>query len=852
MTDLTDGETYDVAVTLYDTSSSVICTGEESVTHSASSTQKISPECSFSESDARNNAVFAFVYKLINDGGVSYEDIDKYFAVDFGIYDGLSRDQFMAEFIEDSYDHDFFEFDEAVELESVQVTELSVDTDGISEVLIQLSFSDGTVDTERVWMTEELGQWVLAGNGRLYEVNMQPVSVYQIDAEGNEEFKAGVMADLYDAEGNVANVSVSSESGVISGFLFEHISDCEDCDSLEISSPSQSFLISDLGYRVMGLINYTSSDPDVTDPMFTLENFYTDSSSDTFDYTVYGTLDKTEELSTDFFIELGSAESRNLYHYMNEEVTVNFTDPYWFDPVKIEVEVSVSDTYGNHDYIDMLVTVDKNYFVVDLGSELNFTPESGTLFITAYDSSGKTYMTVYELYYDESEAVPADSSALTMVSFDGKSTYDSDAVVMDTGYLVCGTSYDDSTEEMFATLVMYDESNGFAGYKIGTDSSDMISGCYSIEMIESGTSSYEGHTYVVGDTENYNTAVIFIDDDGTVLWSKTIASVDGATAHDAVIINDENLLVLMSGSYSMFILEFEPDGDLIGEYEIAMSGSYSGSSIYPVKSGIDNSGKLVIVGYFNNYGSAYPYVIATDTAFSTYGIYALELTDAYGDPAYMSSFEDVTFTADGTYLMSGFTGDYDGGDIVLAELYPDFDLFGYFIMDNYSTAEVPADNVSVELLDSNDSLLLTANISTTDSVWEYTQFIRMTSTSSGFDIDWQTSLQEDVSYFFVNDINTDSSGNIAFFGRTFDLVNDVIGLLFGGMNSDGTITDATLTDQLPDLGFRDYQTEVSPVSGAEITIGTASGSEFSVYLADAAAYLEPMSITEKNMLPFNQ
>ncbi|PLX66646.1 MAG: hypothetical protein C0602_11285 [Denitrovibrio sp.] len=851
-----DGQTYGFTLRVYDKSEALACEGSATIEYSSSLDQEIAIDCAFSEADTINNTIFNFIYTMMESDFVTADDIDKYIAVDFGIERGETREEFIEELLIDAVSDDFFNFESYVELLSVNATEVSVSADGVSEMLLDFYFSDGTIDHERIYMTEELGSWVIVGDGRLYEAELTPAAVYQIDVNGATEFKSGIMADFYDPKGLVTDITVSAYNGFTSDFYFEPIADCTDCDSIEIVTPNQSFLLNGLQYHFMAFDNYTSSDTAITDPMFTIDTSYVDSSSETFDYTIYGTLLPADMLTAGYFITLNSTASTNLYDYESGPVTLHFSRPsYTVD--MIEVEVDVYDSFGNYNQTDMAVTNDKDYFVLDISNLMTyFTPEGGTIRITAFDSEGKAFMTVYELDYDDTAIPETDPSALAMVYAADEISYGHDAAIYEEGFIICGITYNSTSDgAVYPSIVNGDANGNVTGYMISTDISDIMYTCDGVNIITDSTNPQYGYTYLVGSTDNYNVAVILVDDTGSVVWSKVFTDSNGFGSYfvDSDIINDENLLILLDGE-NPYIIEIDPAGSLIGQYEMALDGTYSGSSYYlsTKKMFVDpDSNKVLVTGAFFDGSVLNPMFIYIEPSFSAFNIVATEYTDSVGDPAYESVFEGVAFTATGNLLFSGYVGDYYGGDILLAEFDGDSFTFNYEIFDNYTTDGSEANAVSLVNSMTPGSYFLKANISTVRTTNDYTQFMKLSSDTSGFTVDWQTSIYEDVSYFDTQGIATDDADNIAFFGSAYDLTNDIIGVLYGGMNADGTITDATLVDQLPGLAVRDSGTGIYPLPDVAVTGGTMSTNSYSVSLADASATFVEKSITEVDLLPLN-
>ncbi|MGD9807847.1 MAG: hypothetical protein AB7E76_07600 [Deferribacterales bacterium] len=377
------------------------CTGSTSVLIAENEENTATIECVFVDSLAVGNAVYDFVETLMS-ANPTAANIDQYVANDFGTYDGYNRAQFIADLL----DEPGFAFtDPTVQLESVEVF-TGVARAAATESLIKFHFSDGSVAEEYVGLVKEDGKWKLTGNGKLYEADINTQAYYIIPHSASPPaslFYSGVATEFYDPANVVSGIDVSA-TPMSETYSFVRAT-CTDCDGFTIDYPytlDTPYFFSD---HYIDLFEGGANAAVAADQQYTLNTTYTNSTQDTFNLTAYGKPVQTSLLDTTYFPLLPSTTSQNIAEYIaNASYTFTLIKPTAYDAQLIEIDLQYRDYYGNYGDIEGLIPLNANTFTVDFSELAGSFITDASVFISAYDSEGRVFTTVIELYYDAGTA----------------------------------------------------------------------------------------------------------------------------------------------------------------------------------------------------------------------------------------------------------------------------------------------------------------------------------------------------------------------------------------------------------------------------------------------------------------
>lgn len=411
LNNLVQNTTYTFTVTAISDENIQACTGSTSVLISPNATNSATLECNFIDSYAMGNAVFDFV-ELIMQDSVTAEQLDEYVAVDFGVYDGLTREQFIADIIDDS---GFFFTEAGITLTGVEVT-TGVSRAAGTDSLLKFYFSDGTVVREYVTLVKEGGSWKLTGNGKVYEAYLNTQAYYTIPYDGSStpsDFYSGVATEFYDESDIIDSIKVS---GSAMSQDYTYLSDtCVDCDGFYITDPDVYSLPYFFSHHFINLYETTTNPAVAADQEYTISAYFTDNSEDVSTLTAYGKPIQASTLDSSYFPMIPESTSQNMADYiLNSTYTFNIVKPTAYEAESIEVDIEYSDYYGYHDDIEFMVPLTADSFTLDFTGLDGVYVTDAAVFITAYDSDGRAFTTIIELYYDDATAVISSSGYVAL------------------------------------------------------------------------------------------------------------------------------------------------------------------------------------------------------------------------------------------------------------------------------------------------------------------------------------------------------------------------------------------------------------------------------------------------------
>ena len=387
------------------------CTGSTSVLIAKGQENTATIECVFPDNLAVGNAVFNFVETLMSETPTA-ENIDQYVANDFGVYDGYNRAEFIADLIDDP---SFAFTDPTVRLERVEIltgVERAVGTDS----LIKFHFSDGSVAQEYVGLVKEDGKWKLAGNGKRYEADVSTQAYYIIPHSSNPpaNIYSGVSTEFYDPANVVSSINVSAAPmSETYSFMRET---CAGCDGFSIDHPHIYDIPHFFSNHYINLFESGTNPSVAAGQKYTLRTYYSDTTEDEFTLTAYGKPIQTSTLNTGYFAMVPVTTSQNIAEYIaNTHYTFTIIKPTAYDAQLIEINLEYTDYNNTHGQIEGMIPLTANTFTVDFSKLAGQYITDASVFINAYDSEGRVFTTVIELYYD-AENVTLSASGYTALA----------------------------------------------------------------------------------------------------------------------------------------------------------------------------------------------------------------------------------------------------------------------------------------------------------------------------------------------------------------------------------------------------------------------------------------------------
>jgi hypothetical protein len=657
------GATYLFEVSAIGSEGTAVCAGSASIAIIEDETQDVNIDCVFEEVYAMENSVYEFVSLLASSEQLTAEEVDAYIAKDFGLMDGMTREQFIADMTDDPG----FEFVSSdVTLEKIEIVSPKVKGRAdIAESILKMYFSDGTIDTERIVLAKEGENWVLTGNGKKYYSDVYPevVKYGSVDPEfypmgqvyiapdGTEQpsLLTGLSIDVDDDSMIVETVSLSGD-GIPQTAIMK---DSYDMDYFRIdqnySFPfyemQDSFIVYD---TMMG-----KADP-LDGSVYTFATTYTDGTSDTVGLEIFAAPLALSEITEAMFPKVTSPSDFNIANYLDAPITFTYEIPTAFTPYMVEMDVHFSDYDGNHYDNDFWLPLDKTSFTIDFSSVVGFVPTAGTIDITAYDEFGRAYTVYYALYTDYS--TPTDPSEPTgslpyMLKFasDLPTGIEAATVASQDEILYCGFQYDsqNGASAIAGSLSKVDGSSTM--YAI--DGLNAMQSCSSVKVIGAGT--YAGNSYFAGSNIEMMGTIIQIDSTGNLAWAKDYGSSIGSlTIADTELINTDNLAVLATTDTGEIIVAevSSADGTVVRAKAISVANEILRAKTFD----IGPAGEVFIVGYKESYPYNEGLVVALDETWANGVVDSVAFTDTANSNTQVSAvFSDVQFDIDGNAIVSG-------------------------------------------------------------------------------------------------------------------------------------------------------------------------------------------------------
>ncbi|PLX69363.1 MAG: hypothetical protein C0603_00095 [Denitrovibrio sp.] len=829
VTELTIETTYTFNIAAYGADGTEVCSGAANIYITPDVVNQVNLVCSFQETLAMENAVYDFVASAIANGGsLTAAQIDRFVATDFGVMNGMSRTEFIA----DMAAGDLFEFtDTGITLVKVDVIDPTSRAAG-TETFVDFYFSDGSIIREEIWMVEENGEWLLSGNGREYEIELLAEAFHIIDSSGATSTYTGIQTYLSDASGEVVEASITG-TGLSSEYLFEPAT-CTDCDSLVIFSPYNTYSSYSLTDHFMVLSDLMTASTELyNDPVYTLTSTYSDSTTTTDTIKVYGSPVPLSALTAGHFVSIAGTPSQDPNDYASSPVTFTIVRPTAYDARYIDVHFSFNGANGEHLDSEGIVPSNTETFTLDFTS-IDFMPTDAELHMTAFDDEGKAFTTAVLFDFVHGGG----SSYLSNAFYrSGYSMYNNDGIYFDDGsVLMCGSAIMDYND------------TGVSAATFATTTGDAMTKCEGLANIDNGSSANDGYTYFVGSSATDHIIVNYFDNTGSIVWSKSYSdSVADASLYvvDTAIINTDHLLILVQDLDNIYLLELDINGNIIAQKEVRLDGMLAAYKILPKTLSVSPSGAIVISGnYYDGYmtNTQHAVFVVTDSSYSSFAAYSAQYYDVAGSSFVPSSFESAAFTLGGDIIFSGYAVEYSYGDLVISRYDTTESKFYSVVYNNHLVNSMAITGTRVHADNTGLSFYLTAN-----EMYNSLDIMKFTFSASSPTMIWQKNMMDSSIMPEVHAIQTDSSDNLILFGRILYTIDPPDAML-GVISYDGFMPGATLTD-----GFG-YSIRTSPQDIAStiiIATGATSTIIFQEELADADNYLSPITVDKVEYLPLD-
>ncbi|WP_303849579.1 hypothetical protein [Seleniivibrio woodruffii] len=171
--DLLAGETYTFNISAEGEDETIVCSGSTEVEIVPNDTTEAELECRFSGVQSLELAVLNLIKTSFQENA-SYEKLSDYVASDFGVMNGMNREQFITSLTDDA---DEYLFDDNIKPVNVVISEtgLTGKTSDIEDNVydIKIIYSDGSYEYVSAGFAEEDGEWKIKGNGLAHDMEIR-------------------------------------------------------------------------------------------------------------------------------------------------------------------------------------------------------------------------------------------------------------------------------------------------------------------------------------------------------------------------------------------------------------------------------------------------------------------------------------------------------------------------------------------------------------------------------------------------------------------------------------------------------------------------------------------------------
>lgn len=384
--DLIAGRTYTFSISAVGEDEVVVCSGSTEVQIAANDTTEAELACRFSGVQSLELAALNLIKTSFSDSA-TYEKISDFVADDFGLMDGMNREEFISHMLNN--DNGFlFDDIKPVNVTMTGASGISGKTSEIDEGVYEIMtlYSDGSYEYGTAGFTVENGEWKIKGNGRAHDIEIRHAAARYSsgDEEADNVMLTGLKVGMNASSSDTTTGFTLSGSG-IPDTEFTKFSD----GSFGLSSPN---LLTDMGsaeavlpmYEMAyGMVPYEESgmggDTEVSAE-------YSDATEE--QYTVRGTeLSIVQPLYNFPDVQLNVPDS--------ETYGVDITLPSAYAASGVRMTIDASWDGGSYHKESKLSLVQPSFTISGLNEVLANNPTSFIIGVTVVDSDMREFTSYY-------------------------------------------------------------------------------------------------------------------------------------------------------------------------------------------------------------------------------------------------------------------------------------------------------------------------------------------------------------------------------------------------------------------------------------------------------------------------
>lgn len=385
--DLIAGRTYTFSISAVGEDEVVVCSGSTEVQIVPNDTTEAELVCRFSGVQSLELAALNLIKTSLSDSA-TYEKISDFVADDFGLMDGMNREEFISHMLNN--DNGFlFDDIKPVNVIMTGASGISGKTSEIDEGVYEIMtlYSDGSYEYSTAGFTVENGEWKIKGNGRAHDIGIRHAAAKY--SSGSEETD-NVMLTGLKAEMNASSASDTTTGLMLSGSGIPETEFTKFSDgSFGLSSPN---LLSDwdntnvllpVYEMAYGMVPYEES---VTDGNTDISAEFSDGTEE--QYTVRGT---------------GLAITQPLYNFPDVQLKVIDSETYGVDITlpsayaasRVRMTIDASWDGGSYHKESKLSLVQPSFTISGLNEVLANNPTSFIIGVTAVDGDMREFSAYY-------------------------------------------------------------------------------------------------------------------------------------------------------------------------------------------------------------------------------------------------------------------------------------------------------------------------------------------------------------------------------------------------------------------------------------------------------------------------
>ncbi len=388
--DLFAGKTYTFSISAVDESDVIVCSGSTDVEIAPNATTEAELVCRFSGVQSLELAALNLIKASAEDGS-TYERISGFVASDFGVMNGMNREEFIASLTDGA---DEFLFDDNIKPVNVVMvdTELTGKSSDITEGVyeIKIIYSDGSYEYDTAGFVKEDGEWKIKGNGRAHDMEIRhAASRYDSgDQETGSLTLTGYRVSLNSGSASDTTTGFTISGDGIGESAFTKFSD----GTFGLVSPNMltdteyESAVMPVGEMASGMVPYEESPSGDAE----LTAVYSDSSAE--QYTVKGTGLTVPQALYDFpHVELAVADSENY--------DVNITLPSAYPVSGVRVTIDAKWDGGSYHKEAKLSIVEPSFTISGLNEVLANNPSYFVIGVTAVDGDIREFTSYCSFSY---------------------------------------------------------------------------------------------------------------------------------------------------------------------------------------------------------------------------------------------------------------------------------------------------------------------------------------------------------------------------------------------------------------------------------------------------------------------